>query len=90
MDTKEAFTELIESLNAVAETYNMPIIMSTPRTVNRIKEFGVKAHKLINFHKPFGYFDFNKLQREAFCVLSDSGSVHEESAAMDFPQCKCV
>ncbi|MEK7089451.1 MAG: UDP-N-acetylglucosamine 2-epimerase (non-hydrolyzing) [Patescibacteria group bacterium] len=86
VDTKEAFTELIESLNAVAETYNMPIIMSThPRTVNRIKEFGVKAHKLINFHKPFGYFDFNKLQREAFCVLSDSGSVHEESAAMDFP-----
>lgn len=86
VDTKEAFTELIESLNAVAETYNMPIIMSThPRTVNRIKEFGVKAHTLINFHKPFGYFDFNKLQREAFCVLSDSGSVHEESAAMDFP-----
>lgn len=86
VDTKEAFIELIESLNAVAEKYDMPIIMSThPRTEKRIKEYGISAHTHINFHAPFGYFDFNKLQREAFCVLSDSGSIHEESAAMDFP-----
>lgn len=86
VDTKEAFLELIESLNAVAETYKMPIVMSThPRTEKRMKEYGITAHKLIRFHKPFGYFDFNKLQREAFCVLSDSGSIFEESAAMDFP-----
>ncbi len=86
VDTKEAFIELIESLNAVAETYNMPIIMSThPRTEKRLQEYGISAHKYINFHTPFGYFDFNKLQREAFCVLSDSGSIHEESSAMDFP-----
>ncbi|MFA5797897.1 MAG: UDP-N-acetylglucosamine 2-epimerase (non-hydrolyzing) [Candidatus Woesearchaeota archaeon] len=86
VDTKEAFIELIESLNAVAETYDMPIIMSThPRTEKRLQEYGISAHKHINFHAPFGYFDFNKLQREAFCVLSDSGSIHEESSVMDFP-----
>ena len=86
VDSKEAFTELIDSLNAVAEEYKMPIIMSThPRTAKRLEEYGMKANELINFHKPFGYFDFNKLQREAFCVISDSGSIHEESAAMDFP-----
>lgn len=86
VDIKEAFRELIESLNAVAETYDMPIVMSThPRTEKRLQEYGISVHKHINFHKPFGYFDFNKLQREAFCVLSDSGSIHEESAAMDFP-----
>src|SRR3989344_7140028 len=86
VDSKEAFIGLIDSLNAVAEKYEMPIIMSThPRTQKRIEEYSIKANKLINFHKPFGYFDFNKLQREAFCVLSDSGSIHEESAAMDFP-----
>lgn len=86
VDSKEAFTELIDSLNAVAEEYKLPIIMSThPRTAKRLEEYGMKANELINFHKPFGYFDFNKLQREAFCVISDSGSIHEESAAMDFP-----
>ena len=86
VDSKEAFMELIDSLNAVAEKYKMPIIMSThPRTAKRLEEYGLKANELINFHKPFGYFDFNKLQREAFCVISDSGSIHEESAAMDFP-----
>ena len=86
VDSKEAFMELIDSLNAVAEKYEMPIIMSThPRTAKRLEEYGLKANELINFHKPFGYFDFNKLQREAFCVISDSGSIHEESAAMDFP-----
>lgn len=86
VDIKESFIELIESLNAVAKEYGMPIIMSThPRTQKRIKEYGIKADPLINFHKPFGYFDFNRLQREAFCVLSDSGSIHEESAVMDFP-----
>ncbi len=86
VDSKEAFMELIDSLNAVAEEYKMPIIMSThPRTAKRLEEYGMKANELINFHKPFGYFDFNKLQREAFCVISDSGSIHEESAVMDFP-----
>ncbi len=86
VDAKESFIELIESLNAVAEKYDMPIVMSThPRTKKRIEEYGIKADERINFHKPFGYFDFNRLQRDAFCVLSDSGSIHEESAAMDFP-----
>lgn len=86
VDSKEAFLELIDSLNAVAEEYKLPIIMSThPRTAKRLEEYGIKANELISFHKPFGYFDFNKLQREAFCVISDSGSIHEESSAMDFP-----
>ncbi|MEK7560789.1 MAG: UDP-N-acetylglucosamine 2-epimerase (non-hydrolyzing) [Patescibacteria group bacterium] len=86
VDSKKALVSVIDALNAVAEQYRMPIIMSThPRTRQRIEEYRIVAHKLMIFHKPFGYFDYNKLQRTAFCVLSDSGSIFEESAVMDFP-----
>ncbi len=86
IDAKESLAKLIDSLNAVAETYKMPIIVSThPRTAKRLAEYKLKANKLINFHKPMGYFDYNKLQKNAFCVLSDSGTIHEESSIVGFP-----
>lgn len=86
VDSKESLAKLIDSLNAVAEIYQVPIIMSThPRTKKRIEEYNLKAHKLINFHKPLGYFDYNNLQLNAFCVLSDSGTILEESSIMRFP-----
>ena len=78
--------KLINSLNAVAETYKMPIIISThPRTAKRLEEYKLKADELVNFHKPMGYFDYNNLQLNAFCVLSDSGTILEESSIMGFP-----
>lgn len=86
VDTKGSFIKLIDALNAVAETYNLPIIMSThPRTEKCLNEYKLKVNKLINFHKPFGYFDYNNLQLNAFCVLSDSGTIQEESSSMCFP-----
>ncbi|MDP1706367.1 MAG: UDP-N-acetylglucosamine 2-epimerase (non-hydrolyzing) [bacterium] len=86
IESQESLAKLIEALNAVAATYKMPIMMSThPRTAQRLKEYGFKADKLINFHKPFGYFDYINLQKNAFCVLSDSGTIQEESSNVDFP-----
>ena len=86
VESRESLTKLIDSLNAVAEAYKMPIIMSThPRTANRLEEYKLKADKLVNFHKPMGYFDYNNLQLNAFCVLSDSGTILEESSIMGFP-----
>lgn len=86
VDEKESLGKLIDALNAVAKIYKMPVIVSThPRTVKRLAEYKFKINKLINFHKPFGYFDYNNLQLNAFCVLSDSGTIHEESSIMGFP-----
>lgn len=86
IDTKEAFLRLVDSLNAVAEKYKMPIMVSThPRTAKRIDEYGVKANALVNFHKPFGFFDYVRLEKDAFCVLSDSGTILEESSVLQFP-----
>ncbi len=86
VDIKESLEKLIDALSAVAETYKMPIIMSThPRTRSRLEEYKLKAHELINFHKPLGYLDYSTLQLNAFCVLSDSGTIQEESSLMGFP-----
>jgi len=86
VESRESLTKLIDSLNAVAEIYRMPIIMSThPRTAKRLEEYKLKANKFVNFHKPMGYFDYNNLQLNAFCVLSDSGTILEESSVMGFP-----
>ena len=86
VESKESLAKLIDSLNAVVEAYKMPIIMSThPRTAKRLEEYKLKADKLVNFHKPIGYFDYNNLQLNAFCVLSDSGTILEESSIMGFP-----
>lgn len=86
VDSQEAFVNLVESINAVAEKYSMPIIFSThPRTQKRIGERGIKFNSLVQILKPFGFFDYCNLQKNSFCVLSDSGTISEESAIMRFP-----
>lgn len=86
IDNDENFKSLTDALNAISETYNMPVIYSThPRSWKRIEEKGIKFHENIKQLKPFGFYDYNKLQKESFCVLSDSGSLAEESNIMGFP-----
>lgn len=86
IDNDENFKSLTDSLNAIAEKYDMPVIYSThPRSWKRIDEMKIIFHKNIKQLKPFGFYDYNKLQKEAFCVLSDSGSLAEESNIMGFP-----
>lgn len=86
IDIDKNFKELVKSLNAVAEKYKKPIIFSThPRTRKRLEENHIVFNKLIQNIEPLGFFDYVKLQRDAFCVLSDSGTVPEESAVLNFP-----
>ena len=86
IDNEVNFMSLMESINYVAETYKMPIVFSThPRTRKFIEKRNFKFHPLVKNLKPFGFFDYNKLQKNSFCVLSDSGTLSEESAMCDFP-----
>jgi UDP-N-acetylglucosamine 2-epimerase (non-hydrolysing) len=86
IDLNDNFSNLVEALNAVAEKYNMPIIFSThPRTLKKIENNKIKFHKLIVNLPPFGFFDYINLQINSFIVLSDSGTISEESAMMQFP-----
>lgn len=86
IDIDANFEMLVNSLNKVAETYNKKIIFSThPRTAKRIKEKNIKFNDLIVNLEPLGFFDYVKLQKNAYCVLSDSGTVPEESAVLNFP-----
>ena len=88
VDYKNNLENLLHSLNAVAEKYRLPVIVSThPRTKNRIEQLGgdIKVNPLINFMKPMGFFDYIKLQQEAKCVISDSGTITEESSILGFP-----
>ena len=79
------FFNLVDSLNSIAEIYKMPIIFSThPRTRKKIEEKNIKFNKLIQLMKPMGYNDYNKLQLDSFVVLSDSGTISEESSIMRF------
>lgn len=83
---EESLKEIIGSLEAVADKYKLPILVSThPRTQKEIKKLKIKTTDLVRFHKPFGYFDYICLQKNAFCVLSDSGSIIEESSILKFP-----
>lgn len=85
IDNEDNFNSLMTALNNIAENYKMPIIYSThPRSLDRITKRGFQLHPLIQTLKPFGFFDYNKLQRNAFCVLSDSGTLSEESALLNF------
>jgi len=85
IDDESNFTSLMTALNDIAEKYQIPIIYSThPRTLDRLKKRGFKMHKLIQNLKPFGFFDYNRLQLDSFCVLSDSGTLAEESAILGF------
>lgn len=86
IDNDENFKSLTDALNAIAEKYDMPVIYSThPRSWKRIESQEIKFHKNIQQLKPFGFYDYNKLQKDSFCVLSDSGSLAEESNIMNFP-----
>jgi UDP-N-acetyl-L-fucosamine synthase len=86
IDIEKNFFSLMNALNSIAEKYQLPIIYSThPRSWKRIEERGFKFHPLIRQLRPFGFFDYNKLQLNAFCVLSDSGTLSEESAILGFP-----
>lgn len=85
IDNEENFNELMNAINKTAEKYQMPVIYSThPRSMDRIKKRGIKMHKLVRNLKPFGFFDYNQLQLNAYCVLSDSGTLSEESSIMGF------
>ncbi len=88
VDSKENLAHLMEAFESTIKTYNKTIVVSThPRTRKRLDEFGLseKLNDKILFLKPFGLFDYVKLQSDAFCVLSDSGSITEESSILNFP-----
>ena len=86
VDSKEGLKSLILSLNKLAESRGLPIIFSThPRTRKKLDALGLEIHPLINFCKPFGFLDYVKLQLEAICVLSDSGTITEEASILNFP-----
>jgi len=85
VDSPTKLSGLIGALNSVAEKYNMPLIFSThPRTKDRIEKTNLVLHKNISSMKPFGFYDYNKLQLDSFCVLSDSGTLAEESSILGF------
>ncbi len=86
IDIEDNFMELMNSVNFIAQKYGMPVIYSThPRSAKFIEKRGFKFDPLVSSLKPFGFLDYNKLQKNAFCVLSDSGTLSEESAMLDFP-----
>lgn len=86
IDLEENFLSLMNALNDVAEVYQMPVIYSThPRSKKFIEKRNFQFHPLVKSMEPFGFFDYNKLQKNAFCVLSDSGTLSEESAMCRFP-----
>lgn len=86
IDIEENFFSLMNAVNAMAETYDMPILYSChPRSKKYIEARGFKFDDRVIQHKPLGFFDYNKLQQNAFCVVSDSGTVPEEGAYFKFP-----
>jgi UDP-N-acetylglucosamine 2-epimerase (non-hydrolysing) len=87
VDDLENFNNLIDSLNEIAMTFNKKVIFSThPRTMNKIQSLSDKSlNPLIEIMKPLGLFDYIKLQMNAFCVISDSGTITEESSILSFP-----
>lgn len=85
INSESNFFELVDSLNAIADKYNIPVIVSThPRTRKMIDAKDVKFHPLINTMKPLGFIDYVKLQMKAKAVLSDSGTISEEAAILRF------
>lgn len=86
IDYRANFMNLLDSLNAVSETFNKKIIFSThPRTAKLLNTLDVKMNPLIEFMKPLGFADYIKLQQNAYCVISDSGTITEESSLLKFP-----
>jgi len=87
VDSKKNFIALLDSLDAIAETYKLPIIISThPRTRKKLEKIKYKSkNKLLRFSKPYGFHEYNKLQLHAICILSDSGTITEESSLLNLP-----
>ena len=86
INSEQNFLDLVDMLNAVAEKYQFPVIVSThPRTRNRIEELNIEFHPLVQLLKPLGFSDYNKLQLSAKAALSDSGTINEESSILNFP-----
>lgn len=86
IDIESNFFSLMNAVNAMAENYDMPILYSChPRSKKYIEARGFKFDDRVIQHKPLGFFDYNKLQQNAFCVVSDSGTVPEEGAYFKFP-----
>lgn len=86
IDNEENFMSLMGAVNHIVEKYQMPVIYSThPRSKKFIEQRNFQFHPLVQSLKPFGFLDYNKLQMNAYCVLSDSGTLSEESAMLGFP-----
>ena len=87
VDTPSNLLDLVETLNALANAYGYPVIVSThPRTKKRLDSLGTgESNPLIQFVKPFGFYDYIKLQMEALCVVSDSGTITEEASLLNLP-----
>ena len=86
IDNEANFMSLMSAINSIADRYQLPVIYSThPRSMKFIEQRQFKFHPLVQNLKPFGFIDYNKLQKNAFCVLSDSGTLSEESAMLGFP-----
>ena len=86
IDDEAAFLSLMQAVNHIAETYQMPVVYSAhPRSVKFIEARGFEFHPLVQLHEPFNFTDYNKLQIESYCVLSDSGTLSEETSILGFP-----
>jgi UDP-N-acetylglucosamine 2-epimerase (non-hydrolysing) len=87
VDSKENFQEILGALNGLADSYDMPVVVSThPRTRKRLDSLGYgDIDKRVRMLKPLGFFDYIKMQQEAYCVVSDSGTITEESNILNFP-----
>lgn len=86
IDNEKNFLSLMNAINEIAEKYQLPVIYSThPRSWKKIEARNFKFHPLVRQLKPFGFFDYNALQKNAFVVLSDSGTLSEESSILQFP-----
>jgi len=87
VDSERNFSDFLESIESITDFYKMPLIISThPRTRKKLESIDYKkSNKLIRFAKPFGFHEFNKLQMNAFCVISDSGTIAEEASILNLP-----
>lgn len=86
IESDKSFTKLVEVLNAVAEDHGLPVVVSThPRTQKRVDATGARIHPLVRLMKPLGFHDYVNLQIHAKAVLSDSGTINEESSILNFP-----
>ncbi|WP_343312644.1 non-hydrolyzing UDP-N-acetylglucosamine 2-epimerase [Ancylobacter koreensis] len=86
VDSRARLGDLVDTLSTLAARHDRPVIVSThPRTRKRLEELGVEADGRVRFMKPFGFHDYNCLQMNAFCAVSDSGTIAEESSILGFP-----